>query len=63
MVPSQLPCFSRGDPVEAMRSRFCLDMSEAAAAEVLRHLISDAYDKWTTGVYDYIQFLQNAIPK
>jgi phosphatidylinositol 4-kinase len=29
----------------------------------MKGLILGAYDKWTTGGYDYIQYLQNAIPK
>lgn len=33
------------------------------AAAYMRGLIGDAYDKWTTGFYDYIQYLQNRIPK
>ncbi len=32
------------------------------AAAHMRGLISDAYQKWTTGFYDYIQALQNRIP-
>ena len=39
-------------------SRWCCRCSLHA-----HHTITDAYDKWTTGFYDYIQFLQNAIPK
>lgn len=32
------------------------------AAAFMRSQIADAYDKWTTGFYDYIQALQNKIP-
>ena len=60
---SQLPCFGRGAPVESLRQRFHLEMSDAQAAEFMRGLIVDAYDKWTTGVYDLIQYYQNRIPK
>lgn len=60
---SKLPCFSRGATVESLRQRFHLEMSDAQAAEFMRGLIADAYDKWTTGVYDLIQFYQNKIPK
>jgi len=28
----------------------------------MRNTINDAYAKWTTGFYDYIQALQNRIP-
>jgi len=62
MADSGLPCFSRGAPVANLRKRFHLEMSDAAAATFMRGLIADAYDKWTTGFYDYIQSLQNRIP-
>lgn len=32
------------------------------AAAFMKSQIDDAYDKWTTGFYDYIQSLQNKIP-
>ena len=60
---SGLPCFGRGTPVDSLRERFHLEMSEVQAADFMRGLIADAYDKWTTGVYDLIQFYQNKIPK
>jgi len=63
MLPSKLPCFSRGAPVASLRERFHLEMSDQQAAEFMRVLINDAYDKWTTGVYDLIQYYQNQIPK
>jgi phosphatidylinositol 4-kinase A len=63
MLPSQLPCFSRGRPIEDLERRFHLDLNDVEAAAAMRGLIADAYDKWTTGVYDLIQFYQNAIPK
>jgi phosphatidylinositol 4-kinase len=58
---SQLPCFSRGATVDSLRQRFHLEMSDSQAAEFMRGLINDAYDKWTTGVYDLIQYYQNKI--
>lgn len=60
---SRLPCFSRGGAVEGLRARFHLEMTDKQAAEFMRRLIADAYDKWTTGVYDLIQYYQNRIPK
>eukprot|EP00889_Picochlorum_renovo_P003554 jgi/Picre1/30584/NNA_005946.t1 len=63
MLPSKLPCFSRGDPIESLRERFHLEMTDQQAAEFMKSLINDAYDKWTTGVYDLIQYYQNRIPK
>ena len=60
---SKLPCFSRGGSVNALRKRFHLEMTDSQAAVYMRRLIMDAYDKWTTGVYDLIQYYQNRIPK
>ncbi|KAG1666312.1 hypothetical protein FOA52_004794 [Chlamydomonas sp. UWO 241] len=62
MAESGLPCYGRGQPVENMRKRFHLEMSERQAAAFMRALIADAYDKWTTGFYDAIQNMQNRIP-
>ena len=33
------------------------------AAAYMRKLVQHAYNKWTTGFYDYVQYVQNAIPK
>jgi hypothetical protein len=55
MAESGLPCFSRGAPVANLRGRFHLEMSDAQAAAWMRSVVQDAYDKWTTGFYDYIQ--------
>lgn len=63
MEQSGLPCFSLDKSVEALRQRFHLELSEARAAAFMKQLINDAYDKWTTGVYDLIQYYQNRIPK
>jgi hypothetical protein len=38
-------------------------LSEVQAAAFIKAALNDAYDKWTTQVYDYIQFLQNNIVK
>lgn len=64
MQDSGLPCFSRGPAaaVANMRRRFHLEMSERQAAQFMLDTINDAYQKWTTGFYDYIQQLQNKIP-
>ena len=63
MEKSGLPCFGYRSPVVNLRERFHLEMTHAEAATWMKQLISDAYDKWTTGVYDLIQYYQNAIPK
>lgn len=57
-APRQLPCFGHGKPLDALRQRFRLELSPAQAAAYMRGLILGAYDKWTTGGYDYIQYLQ-----
>ncbi|KXZ46150.1 hypothetical protein GPECTOR_46g219 [Gonium pectorale] len=62
MERSGLPCFGYGKPLPNLRKRFHLEMSDAAAAAFMRAAIADAYQKWTTGFYDYIQALQNRIP-
>lgn len=62
MADSRLPCYGRGKPVENLRRRLRLNESTAAAAAFMRATVDDAYNKWTTGFYDYIQVLQNDIP-
>ncbi|KAG2445055.1 hypothetical protein HYH02_008923 [Chlamydomonas schloesseri] len=62
MADSGLPCFGHGKPLPHLRRRFHLEMSEGQAAAFMRAAIADAYQKWTTGFYDYIQNLQNRIP-
>lgn len=62
MAESGLPCFGHGKPLPNLRKRFHLEMTELQAAAFMRATIADAYQKWTTGFYDYIQALQNRIP-
>jgi len=68
MSESGLPCYTgapawrRGTPVENMRARFRLDLTDRQAARFFRKVIYDAYDKWTTKYYDIIQQLQNQYP-
>jgi phosphatidylinositol 4-kinase len=62
MADSGLPCFGRGAPVANLRRRFQLELSEAECAAFMRREIATAYDNFRTGVYDYIQYLQNKIP-
>jgi phosphatidylinositol 4-kinase len=62
MADSGLPCFGHGKPLPHLRERFHPELSEAGAAAFMRGAILDAYQKWTTGFYDYIQALQNRIP-
>jgi len=59
MADSGLPCFGRGHPVANLRARFHPEMSDAQAAAFMRGVVRDAYDKWTTGFYDYVQYMQH----
>ena len=63
MLDSGLPCFSRGDPIGNLRKRFHPEMSEREAANFMRNVCTDAYNKWTTAGYDLIQYLQQGIEK
>ncbi|XP_022744910.1 phosphatidylinositol 4-kinase alpha 1-like isoform X2 [Durio zibethinus] len=63
MLDSGLPCFSRGDPIGNLRKRFHPEMSEREAANFMRNVCIDAYNKWTTAGYDLIQYLQQGIEK
>ena len=45
MADSGLPCYGRGAPVENLRKRFRLDLTDAQAADFMRQNIADAYDK------------------
>ncbi len=47
MAESGLPCFGRGRPVENLRARFHLELSDSQAAAFMRRTIADAYDKVT----------------
>ncbi|KHG20990.1 Phosphatidylinositol 4-kinase alpha -like protein [Gossypium arboreum] len=63
MLDSGLPCFSRGDPIGNLRKRFHPEMSEREAANFMKSVCVDAYNKWTTAGYDLIQYLQQGIEK
>ncbi|XWS39824.1 hypothetical protein CRYUN_Cryun18bG0087700 [Craigia yunnanensis] len=63
MLDSGLPCFSRGDPIGNLRKRFHPEMSEREAANFMRNVCTDAYNKWTTAGYDLIQYLQQGVEK
>jgi phosphatidylinositol 4-kinase len=61
MADSGLPCFERGRPVEALRARLRPGDTDAEAAAWMLALVDGAYDAYTTGVYDWIQWQQNRI--
>ena len=63
MAQSGLPCFGRGAPVANLRSRLHLELTPAEAAAHMQDVVRRAYDSRTTGFYDYVQYLQNRIPK
>ena len=63
MAESGLPCFGYGDPLRRLRERFALGMTDAQAAAFFTKKTNEAYDALSTGVYDVVQYLQNAIPK
>ncbi|KAK8529802.1 hypothetical protein V6N12_060570 [Hibiscus sabdariffa] len=63
MLDSGLPCFSRGDPIGNLRKRFHPEMTEREAANFMKSVCVDAYNKWTTAGYDLIQYLQQGIEK
>ncbi|KAE8692688.1 Phosphatidylinositol 4-kinase alpha 1 [Hibiscus syriacus] len=63
MLDSGLPCFSRGDPIGNLRKRFHPEMTEREAANFMKKVCTDAYNKWTTAGYDLIQYLQQGIEK
>ncbi|KAG4159921.1 hypothetical protein ERO13_D02G202895v2 [Gossypium hirsutum] len=63
MLDSGLPCFSRGDPIGNLRKRFHPELSEREAANFMKSVCVDAYNKWTTAGYDLIQYLQQGIEK
>ncbi|XP_039047721.1 phosphatidylinositol 4-kinase alpha 1-like isoform X2 [Hibiscus syriacus] len=63
MLDSGLPCFSRGDPIGNLRKRFHPEMTEREAANFMKNVCNDAYNKWTTAGYDLIQYLQQGIEK
>ena len=63
MRHSGLPCFGYGKPMEGLVQRFQPGASEEQAARFFAGVVRDAYRKWTTHVYDVVQYLQQGIPK
>lgn len=45
MSKSGLPCYGRGHPLENLKKRFHLEMSDSQAAALMRKTVHDAYDK------------------
>ena len=63
MRDSGLPCFGYGAPLESLRARFMLGATDAQAGAAFRERVDNAYDNFSTGFYDFVQYAQNAIPK
>jgi len=57
---SGFPCF-KPSSVANLEQRFRKDLNNFAAAHYMKGLIEDAHGKWTTKVYDIIQYKQNKI--
>jgi len=60
MLYSGFPCF-KPFSLQNLEQRFRLDLSQAEAAIWMRTLVQDAANKWTTRVYDLIQYKTNKI--
>jgi hypothetical protein len=57
---SGLPCF-KVKSMKLLTKRFRLDLNECQAADHYRKVINNAHNKWTTKVYDQVQYVQNKI--
>jgi len=60
MLNSGLHCFKEG-ALANFRARFFPDKDEKGAAEAMSYKIADAYNKYSTNMYDLIQQLQQDI--
>ena len=60
MYYSGFPCFKIVS-LQKFEERFKLDLTTLESALYMRSLIARAHDKWTTNIYDKIQFMQNKI--
>ena len=57
---SSLKCFKPNSLIN-LKARFFPDKSEKQAAEAMIWIINDAYNKFTTNVYDMIQKAQQNV--
>lgn len=60
MIYSGFPCFKTFS-LSNLEQRFRRDLSQAEAAVWMRGLVRSAANKWTTRVYDFVQYKQNKI--
>ena len=47
--------------MQKLEERFKLGMNDYDCIAYVKQLIFDAHNKWTTNVYDQIQYMQNKI--
>lgn len=60
MTASSLRCF-KPKSLENLHARFFPDLDEKGAVDAMLGVIDDAYNKYTTNIYDYIQHVQQGI--
>ncbi len=60
MLASTLVCFKPWS-LQGLRSRFFPTLDERGAAEQMHAIVQDAWNKWTTNVYDLIQAKQQGV--
>jgi len=60
MLQSTLTCFMPHS-LSGLRSRFFPNHDEQGAAEQMRAVVQDAWNKWTTNTYDWIQLKQQGV--
>lgn len=60
MLASTLVCFKPWS-LSGLRSRFFPLLDERGAAEAMRAVVRDAWNKWTTNTYDWIQEKQQGV--
>ena len=60
MLISTLVCF-KPHSLSGLKSRFFPDRDERGAAEGMLAIVGDAWNKWTTNVYDLIQLKQQGV--
>ena len=60
MEDSGLQCF-RKESLKNLKDRFLINKTEFEAALAIQSILDDAYDKYTTNLYDAIQKFQNKI--
>jgi phosphatidylinositol 4-kinase len=60
MLASTLTCFKPWS-LNGLRQRFFPSLDERGAADAMHGIVHDAWNKWTTNVYDLIQLKQQGV--